>query len=80
MGEENVSKNEGKCVGDGWSREAVWCRDSSTEEKTRGRLEVAEMKMLSLSLEVTKMNSIKNENVRGRHMLDVLAVKPDRLY
>lgn len=58
----------------------MWCRDSSKEEKTRGRLEVAEMKMLSLSLGVTKMNSTKNENIRGRHMLDVLAVKPDRPY
>lgn len=26
------------------------------------------------------MDSIKNENVRGRHMLDVLAEKPDGPY
>lgn len=54
--------------------------ETVARRRHEAELGVAEMKMLSLSLGVTKMNTIKNENIRGRHMLDVLAVKSDRPY
>ena len=63
--DESISMNERKGVQDGGETCNVGLETVALKKRQEAELEVAEDKMLRFSLGVTRMDRIRNENIRG---------------